>query len=175
VQVSGFEPIDYSGMTAVNLPTAATTTGGGGTGGGGTGGGGAAGGGASDIKTAVVCSLGATSRKIAIPSRAKAKHGAHPTLSLRVTCTSTAAALISGRFKVTTKLAHGRTRSRSYSVAATRSQLSAGTARTFLIRVPAAVASAVTNKRQRVAAGFTLQAAGSGGTGHADLTIGRVL
>jgi hypothetical protein len=179
-QVAGFDPVEFTGMAAVNLVVPASTTAGGGTpattGTTATTGTGTTGtGGASNGKTAVACSLRAATRRITIPSRVQAKHGAHPTLSLRVTCTSSAAASVSGRFKVTTKLSHTKTRTRSYAIAATHAQVSGGAVKTFLIRVPAAVVSAVNNERQRVAASFTLEAAGSGGTGHADLTLGRVL
>jgi hypothetical protein len=153
---SGFEPVAFSGMSAVNVTNAATPPSSSGS----TGTGGSSGTGSTPTKqpspNAPTCTLRASSSKVALPKRVHGKLNGKATLTLIADCTGAVHTTLNGAFTVTVKPAHKKAKSKSYGLKTIKTTLSAGLSTKIVVDVPSAVVKALSTKGDKLSAGFTL-------------------
>jgi len=153
---SGFEPVAFSGMSAVNVTNAATPPSSSGS----TGTGGSSGTGSTPTKqpspNAPTCTLRASSSKVALPKRVHGKLNGKATLTLIADCTGAVHTTLNGAFTVTVKPAHKKAKSKSYGLKTIKTTLSAGLSTKIVVDVPSAIVKALSTKGDKLSAGFTL-------------------
>ncbi len=160
---SKFEPVAFSGMTAVNVTDAATPPSTGGSTGTGTGAGGSSGTGSTTTTTTTTtspnapsCTLRASSSKIALPRRVHGKLKGKATLTLIANCAGAVHTTLNLAFTVVDNPAHKKAKSKSYGVNTINTTLRAGVATKIVVDVPSAVVKALSTKGDKLSAEFTL-------------------
>lgn len=111
---------------------------------------------------APTCALRAASSKLTLPKKVHGKLKGRATLTLVATCSAAVNATLVGRITAVNKPKHGKAKSKFYGVALIHVALGANTAKKIVINVPAAVVTALANKRDRLSAGFTMADPGHG-------------
>jgi hypothetical protein len=153
---SQFEPVAFSGMSAVNVTDAGTPLSSGGS----TGTGGSSGTGSTTTTqtspNAPTCILRASSSKISLPKRVHGKLKRKATLTLIANCTGAVHTTLNSAFTVTVKPAHKKAKSKSYGLKTIKTTLSAGASTKIVLDVPSAVVKALSTKGDKLSARFTL-------------------
>jgi hypothetical protein len=120
------------------------------------------------------CTLRVASGRVTLPKRVHGKLKGKATLTLVATCSSAVNVTLGGRITVVSKPAHGKARSKSYTVAAVHVALGAKAARKIVVNMPAAVVKALANKRDKLSAKFTLADPGDAGDVLKSVAISRL-
>ena len=158
---SKFEPVVFSGMSAVNVTDAATPPSTGtGTSTGSTGSGSSSGTPTTTTTTpspnALTCTLRASSSKVTLPKSVHGKLKGKATLTLIANCTGAVHTTLNGAFTVTVKPAHKKAKSKTYGLKTIKPTLSAGVSIRIVLDVPSAVVKALATKGDKLSARFTL-------------------
>jgi hypothetical protein len=135
IENSEYEPVSFSGMSAVNVTGAGTPP---------------------STANAPTCTLRAASRRVTLPKRVHGKRKGKATVSLVATCNAAVNATLVGRVTVVTKARHHKKKSKGYGVARVHVALSANTAKKIVLKVPTAVVTALAKKGDKLSARFTL-------------------